>query len=45
MVYATPIIAQQVRGEKVEITGDFSKEIALDIVNDLKLLKDKKIKK
>jgi len=45
MVYATPIIAQQVRGEKVEITGGFSKEIAFDIVNDLKLLKDKKTKK
>jgi len=41
-VYATPIIAQQISGEKVNITGDFSKEIAIDIVNDLKLLKDKK---
>ena len=42
IVYATPIIAQQISGGKVDITGDFSKEKALDIVNDLKLLKDKK---
>jgi len=45
IVYAAPIIAQQINGGKVDITGDFSKEKALDIVNDLKLLKDKKIKK
>ena len=42
VVYATPIIAQQISGKKIDITGGFSKEKALDIVNDLKLLKDKK---
>jgi len=45
IVYSAPIIAQQISGEKVEIRGDFYKEMAFDIVNDLKLLKDKKGKK
>lgn len=38
-VYATPIIAEQIKGGMVPITGDFSKEKAFEIVNAINLKK------
>lgn len=41
-VYSAPIIAQQITGGKVQITGEFSKEKAFEIVNSINLGKGKK---
>jgi len=40
-VYSAPIIAQQIKGGTVQITGDFSKEKAFEIVNSINLKKGK----